>query len=131
MPIFYLSESSINDYQKIEFELIEKETNKASKIIFGKFKNIFNKNDKSDYNQFRLEELKQFYKDNKDFPTVKSIKKDDTDLYCIYLDIKGDNHDFYLFYQDLVCKELNKNDKLRKNKYKFKTEDYPGIYILF
>ena len=72
MPIFYLSESSINDYQKIEFELIEKETNKASKIIFGKFKNIFNKNDKSDYNQFRLEELKQFYKDNKDFPTVKS-----------------------------------------------------------
>ena len=87
MAIFYLSESSINDYQKIKFGLIEKETNDASKIVFEKFRNIFNKNDKSKYNQLRLKELDKFYKNNKNYPVVKSIQNDDTDLYCIYLDI--------------------------------------------
>jgi len=64
-------------------------------------------------------------------PKVLKFEYEESDIPAIYLNYKGTNagDDEILFYENDLVKFLNKqNDDLLK-KFKFYTEDYPGILI--
>ena len=100
--------------------LIECEVNAASKEVYKTFKD----NISSNYEKYMMDE---FYKKNKTAPKFDGLTHE-TDLYAIELNTDA-YVDICLFYQDRVCKLLNKSEKLKALGYKFETEDYPGIFI--
>lgn len=99
--------------------LIEREVNAASKEVYKTFKD----NISSHYEKY----MDEFYKKNKTAPKFDGLTHE-TDLYAIELSTNA-YIDICLFYQDHVCKLLNKSEKLKALGYKFETEDYPGIFI--
>lgn len=99
--------------------LIEREVNAASKEVYKTFKD----NISSHYEKY----MDEFYKKNKTAPKFDGLTHE-TDLYAIELSTNA-YVDICLFYQDRVCKLLNKSEKLKALGYKFETEDYPGIFI--
>ena len=99
--------------------LIEREVNAASKEVYKTFKD----NISSHYEKY----MDEFYKKNKTAPKFDGLTHE-TDLYAIELNTNA-YIDICLFYQDRVCKLLNKSEKLKALGYKFETEDYPGIFI--
>lgn len=99
--------------------LIEREVNSASKEVYKTFKD----NVSSHYEKY----MDEFYKKNKTAPKFYGLTHE-TDLYAIELSTNA-YIDICLFYQDRVCKLLNKSEKLKALGYKFETEDYPGIFI--
>ena len=99
--------------------LIEREVNAASKEVYKTFKD----NVSSHYEKY----MDEFYKKNKTAPKFDGLTHE-TDLYAIELNTNA-YVDICLFYQDRVCKLLNKSEKLKALGYKFETEDYPGIFI--
>ena len=99
--------------------LIEREVNAASKEVYKTFKD----NISSHYEKY----MDEFYKKNKTAPKFDGLTHE-TDLYAIELNTDA-YIDICLFYQDRVCKLLNKSEKLKALGYKFETEDYPGIFI--
>ena len=99
--------------------LIEREVNAASKEVYKTFKD----NVSSHYEKY----IDEFYKKNKTAPKFDGLTHE-TDLYAIELSTNA-YIDICLFYQDRVCKLLNKSEKLKALGYKFETEDYPGIFI--
>ena len=99
--------------------LIEREVNAASKEVYKTFKD----NISSHYEKY----MDEFYKKNKTAPKFDGLTHE-TDLYAIELNTNA-YVDICLFYQDRVCKLLNKSEKLKALGYKFETEDYPGIFI--
>lgn len=99
--------------------LIEREVNAASKEAYKTFKD----NVSSHYEKC----IDEFYKKNKTAPKFDGLTHE-TDLYAIELNTNA-YIDIRLFYQDHVCKLLNKSEKLKALGYKFETEDYPGILI--
>lgn len=99
--------------------LIKREVNAASKEVYKTFKD----NISSHYEKY----MDEFYKKNKTAPKFDGLTHE-TDLYAIELNTDA-YVDICLFYQDRVCKLLNKSEKLKALGYKFETEDYPGIFI--
>ena len=99
--------------------LIEREVNAASKEVYKTFKD----NVSSHYEKY----MDEFYKKNKTAPKFDGLTHE-TDLYAIELNTNA-YIDICLFYQDRVCKLLNKSEKLKALGYKFETEDYHGIFI--
>ena len=99
--------------------MIEREVNAASKEVYKTFKD----NVSSHYEKY----MDEFYKKNKTAPKFYGLTHE-TDLYAIELNTNA-YIDICLFYQDRVCKLLNKSEKLKALGYKFETEDYPGIFI--
>ena len=99
--------------------LIEREVNAASKEVYKTFKD----NISNHYEKY----MDEFYKKNKTAPKFDGLTHE-TDLYAIELSTNA-YIDICLFYQDRVCKLLNKSEKLKALGYKFETEDYPGIFI--
>lgn len=99
--------------------LIEREVNAASKEVYKTFKD----NISSHYEKY----MDKFYEKNKTAPKFDGMTHE-TDLYAIELNTNA-YVDICLFYQDRVCKLLNKSEKLKALGYKFETEDYPGIFI--
>ena len=99
--------------------LIEREVNAASKEVYKTFKD----NVSSHYDKC----MDEFYKKNKTAPKFDGLTHE-TDLYAIKLNTNA-YIDICLFYQDRVCKLLNKSEKLKSLGYKFETENYPGIFI--
>lgn len=99
--------------------LIEREVNAASKEVYKTFKD----NVSSHYEKC----VDKFYKKNKTAPKFDGLTHE-TDLYAIKLNTNA-YIDICLFYQDRVCKLLNKSEKLKSLGYKFETENYPGIFI--
>lgn len=110
------------DYEaciKRDKALIEREVNAASKEVYKTFKD----NISSHYEKY----MDEFYEKNKTAPKFDGLTHE-TDLYAIELNTNAFT-DICLFYQDRVCKLLNKSEKLKALGYKFETEDYNGIFI--
>ena len=107
---FFLTEKSLNNNE------LKKYVDECSKELYKYIKT--NSDDREWY--------KDFLDENKSVPRFSHIEKN-SDIPQIYLSFNKDTfHDNILFYQDELIKLLNKRPELRK--YKFHTEDYPGIF---
>ena len=107
---------SKDDISKVKFII-----NKYCKIAYENLK----KTDKNDemYDYW----IRKFLSMQKSAPSYDYLDTEACDIPMVVLKFDKVNHDFIIFFQDILCELMNKDKSIN---YEFETEDYPGIFVL-